>query len=289
MSGTSSETWKAFRKIWTKGSLPSGHQQSDLTVQPTWWHCHVWASESSAWSVEQTFNPIFLFCNFSTVTFSPLDPLSNMGLDSCSSPRSSSWLMVLPQLDHLITDVTSVYLCSALLLHSLLPLSFSRTENDLDWSFLVTSNQSTSQSLCSVGKPCSLFWDTGLQITVESWCHQWHSINCWICQSDIALKPFSLVSEILNKLLIIFTLVSSILFLLIEDTEYRGVLRYSQNTLSPASAHPCGNLFLSSRQLVWGTWKSQSQELNGRNWWIHPAKAYWWKRFLGAISEDKAL
>lgn len=29
-------------------------------------------------------------------------------------------------------------------------------------------------------------------------------------------------------------------------------------------AHPCGNLFSASRQLVWGTWKSQCQELNGK-------------------------
>lgn len=42
------------------------------------------------------------------------------------------------------------------------------------------------------------------------------------------------------------------------------ILWYLQNTLSPAFAHPCGNLFLSSRQLVWGTWKSQRQELNGK-------------------------
>lgn len=41
------------------------------------------------------------------------------------------------------------------------------------------------------------------------------------------------------------------------------ILWYLQNALSPAFAHPCGNLFSASRQLVWGTWKSQCQELNG--------------------------
>lgn len=40
-----------------------------------------------------------------------------------------------------------------------------------------------------------------------------------------------------------------------------SILWYLQNMLSPAFAHPCGNL-LASRQLVWGTWKSQCQELN---------------------------
>lgn len=41
-----------------------------------------------------------------------------------------------------------------------------------------------------------------------------------------------------------------------------SILWYLQNALSPAFARPCGNL-LASRQLVWGTWKSQCQELNG--------------------------
>lgn len=39
---------------------------------------------------------------------------------------------------------------------------------------------------------------------------------------------------------------------------------YSQSALSLAFAHPCGNQFLSSWQLVWGTWKSQRQDLNGK-------------------------
>lgn len=39
---------------------------------------------------------------------------------------------------------------------------------------------------------------------------------------------------------------------------------YLQSALSLAFAHPCGNLFLSSWQLVWGTWKSQRQDLNGK-------------------------
>lgn len=42
------------------------------------------------------------------------------------------------------------------------------------------------------------------------------------------------------------------------------ILWYLRNALSPAFAHPCGNLFSASRQLVWGTWKSQCQELNGK-------------------------
>lgn len=70
-------------------------------------------SQGHARIVEETINPSLLFIlDIPAVTLPPktLDLLSNTGPESCSNPFSSQCLWYCLKSDHLITDVTSLYL-----------------------------------------------------------------------------------------------------------------------------------------------------------------------------------
>lgn len=148
-SWTSSETWKAMEEDLHQRSLPSGHQQSDLTVQPARWHRPMWSSpkappevsNSSFIPLSSSFEdqlPSHLWTHWAIQDWNHVAPL----------PPTRGWLYRLVS-DLLFSDVTSVYL------HSIPSTGFLSWS--IIWSCLVTSDQSTSPSLLSVGKPCSLF------------------------------------------------------------------------------------------------------------------------------------
>lgn len=140
---------------------------------------HVELTQSSAWSVEQFVHPaLFLF--WGSVSLSSLNPLSNTGLESCSTPSPDTRVTVSP---HLRSPVLRRHFCIPPF-HPPLPFSCPYQLSGPVWWLQINlplrlSSLSVNHAHCSETRDCN-----------KSRCHQLQSINRCISQSHDALKPF---------------------------------------------------------------------------------------------------